>query len=65
MNKQKPSPPGLESQSTDSKDVDQRPRHEYVEPKLTYVAPKLIKHGTVTELTGYFGTYSSTIKRNQ
>lgn len=27
-------------------------------PKLTFVEPKLVKHGEVTELTGFFGAFS-------
>jgi hypothetical protein len=33
-------------------------KQPFIEPKLTYVAPKLVKHGDVTELTGFFGPFS-------
>jgi hypothetical protein len=33
-------------------------RPSYAKPKLSYVAPKLVKHGDVGELTGFFGPFS-------
>ena len=33
-------------------------KQPFKKPKLTFVAPKLVKHGEVTELTGFFGAFS-------
>ena len=32
-------------------------KRPFKEPKLTYVTPKLVEHGEVTDLTGFFGTF--------
>ena len=39
-------------------DVETQGKRPFTEPKLTFVAPKLVKRGTVEELTGFFGTFS-------
>ena len=57
------------SDKQDSADLEQRPKRipdnenakskqPFEKPKLTFVAPKLIKYGEVTELTGFFGVIS-------
>ena len=43
----------------------ERPREQaivskqpFVEPKLTFVEPKLVKRGKLTKITGFFGSFS-------
>jgi hypothetical protein len=31
---------------------------EWVEPKLTYLEPKLTEHGELKDVTGFFGPFS-------
>jgi hypothetical protein len=33
-------------------------KQPFVKPKLTFVRPKIVKHGSITELTGFFGAFS-------
>ncbi|WP_372720131.1 lasso RiPP family leader peptide-containing protein [Novipirellula sp.] len=33
-------------------------KRPFEKPKLTFTPPKLVKHGEVTELTGFFGAFS-------
>ena len=33
-------------------------KQPFAEPKLTFIEPKLVKHGGVTQVTGFFGTFS-------
>ena len=34
-------------------------KQPFEKPKLTFVPPKLVKQGEVTELTGFFGPFST------
>ena len=33
-------------------------KRPFTEPKLTFVTPKLVKHGDLVEVTGFFGGFS-------
>jgi len=33
-------------------------RQPWVAPKLTFVEPRLTKHGPLTQITGFFGSFS-------
>ena len=33
-------------------------KRKITEPKLTFVTPKLVKHGDLVEVTGFFGGFS-------
>ena len=33
-------------------------KRPFIVPKLTFVTPKLVKHGDLVEVTGFFGTFS-------
>ena len=33
-------------------------KRPFIEPKLTFVTPKLVKHGDLVDVTGVFGTFS-------
>ncbi|GAA5507263.1 lasso RiPP family leader peptide-containing protein [Novipirellula caenicola] len=46
------------SQSTDDSPSDALVKPPFEKPKLTFTPPKLVKHGEVTELTGFFGAFS-------
>ena len=46
---------GLPAPDTETTSQTKQP---FTTPRLTYVPPKLVKHGNVTELTGFIGTFS-------
>lgn len=33
-------------------------KRPFVEPKLSYVEPELVRHGDMAEVTGFFGPFS-------
>jgi hypothetical protein len=37
---------------------DSEGKKTWEEPKLTFVEPKLTKHGSLQEITGFFGAFS-------
>jgi hypothetical protein len=38
--------------------AEAKKRQPFVEPKLTFVEPRLVKHGSVEKITaGFFGTF--------
>ncbi len=44
-----------EEASSSADTLEKRP---FTEPKLTFVTPKLVKHGDLVTVTGVFGTFS-------
>ena len=38
--------------------VESEEKRPFTEPKLTFMTPKLVKHGDLVEVTGFFGTFS-------
>jgi hypothetical protein len=54
--KQKSPSAGVRTNIADSGNA--KSKQPFEKPKLTFVAPKLVKHGEVTELTGFFGAFS-------
>ena len=32
-------------------------KRPFIEPKLTFVTPKLVKHGDLVDVTGFFSTF--------
>ena len=44
----------------DENQIAQQPagKQQWQEPKLTFVKPKLTKHGELKEVTGFFGQFS-------
>jgi hypothetical protein len=50
----------LSAQSPDSRsESPAAPRRQWEEPKLTFITPKLTRHGKLEEVTGqFFGAFS-------
>ncbi len=44
--------------SIEKGDGNAESRRVFVEPKLNFVEPKLEKQGSISHLTGFFGTFS-------
>jgi hypothetical protein len=47
-------------QDSDRRDPNAAPQRKqpFVEPKLTFVEPKLVKQGHFNDLTGFFGPFT-------
>jgi hypothetical protein len=51
---------GKSERAIDLLDAEGTGKRPFVEPKLTFVTPKLVKHGGLAEITGqgFFGPFS-------
>ncbi len=48
----------IQGRPEDSEDTAKERKPAFVEPKLTFVEPELVKHGDLVHVTGFFGTFS-------
>lgn len=48
----------IHDESQGDSQVDSETKRPFVNPKLTFVEPKLVKQGKLERLTGFFGTFS-------
>jgi hypothetical protein len=47
------------TQGTETSATPSQPKEsEWVEPKLTYLEPKVTEHGELKDVTGFLGTFS-------